>query len=109
MNIEYINKYGSLIIEPIEDYKKVSEISSKNYDSNLFFDIEYAEKIALITGNEKIQCSCVFPAMNKMFLIHHLTGSMGAVCQIIKLEFTSNVNAEKELEKLNNLQCLRIY
>jgi hypothetical protein len=100
MEIVYSNNYGYLEIEPIEDYHAVGEISSKNYNKSLFFSIDIAEQIVLITDNVKIQTSCVFPDMDKMFLIHHLTGSTGAVCKINKLEFTSLVNPTEEIEFL---------
>jgi len=111
MKAEYKNQYGFLQIELTEDYKKVSLMSSKDYDTSLFFSIETAEKIALITSNEKIQCSCVFDEKiltNQMYLIYHLTGSLGAVCKVITLQFTSDINAEKELEKLNHYNFLKL-
>jgi hypothetical protein len=107
MKITYSNEYGILEFETIEDYHAVKEISSKNYDGKLFFSIDIAEQIVLITDNVKIQTSCVFPDMNKMFLIHHLSGSIGAVCKITKLEFTSLVKPTEEIECLAKVNKAR--
>jgi translation elongation factor EF-Ts len=104
--IVYNSKYGHLEFELVENYHKVGEISSKNYDKDLFFSIEVAEQIALITENHNIQCGAVFPEgmkfsdISQMYLIHHQSGSMGAVCKITNLEFTSEVTPMKEIEYL---------
>jgi hypothetical protein len=45
----YKNKYGRLEIEVVGSYQKVSTIHSKKIKDNHFFNIDDAEKIALIT------------------------------------------------------------
>ena len=98
---KYKNKYGYLEMETIEEYRPVGEISSKNYDkkdSSIFFNIEMAEQIALITENDDTHIGCVFPEMNIMFLIHYKNGKMAAVCRIKKIEYYSSISAENEIE-----------
>ena len=102
MKIAYNNEYGNLEFElfDIEGFREVGEISSENIDNNLFFDIDIAEQIALITQNVRVQVGFVFPTNGKAYLIYHQSSNMGAVCKITKLEFTSKVNPTEEIEYL---------
>jgi len=86
MRYKYENRYGVLEVEPIEEHHKVSEILGKNIEERFFFDLETSEKIALITDNKDIQLGFLSsPPYDKVYLVHHLTGSLGAVCRITKL------------------------
>lgn len=97
--IEYENKYGSLELETVSEYKKVGEIRSKDLDPSLFFDIETAEQIALITGNKGIQLSVTY-LPGKMFVIHHASSDIAAVCKVKSILFNDDdFNAREELAK----------
>lgn len=107
---KYSNKYGSVVFEQIENYHSVREISSKDYDESLFFNIETGEQIALITENDKIQLSCVWKngkLTDKMYIIHHASPSLGAVCKLIDIKFDTTISAENELEKLNKYKAMQ--
>jgi hypothetical protein len=94
--LTYKNKYGYLEFEVIENYRDISTIHSKDLQDNLFFEIEVAEHIALITENRDIQLSVTYDP-KKMFLIHHQSSSVAAVCRITKIEFNSDFNAREIL------------
>jgi len=106
MIIKYNNKYGYVEIETIENCKTINKIHSKNYNDKIFFDMNIAEKIALITENKNIQCVVV--DLNKVFLVYHYTKNMGSVCKLNKIEFNNKINHTKELECLNNIMRLKI-
>lgn len=91
------NKYGHLEFETVSDYQPVSQIQSKNLDPALFFSVEVAEQVALITGNRHIQMSVTFD-FKRMYLMHHKSSSQAAVCKITHLDFNSKVNAMKEID-----------
>lgn len=93
----YKNKYGSLELEVVSNYQDVSKIRSKDQDPSLFFSIDQAEQIALITGNRGIQL-CVTQDHKQMFVIHHQSSGVAAVCRVTKIEFAPGINATKELE-----------
>lgn len=93
--LSYQNKYGYLEFE-VGEYQDVRTIHSKNLDTSLFFEIETAEHIALITENRGIQLSVTWDH-KKMFLIHHKASDIAAVCKITKIEFNSNFNAREIL------------
>lgn len=95
--ITYQNKYGFLEFEVIEAYREVATIHSKDLQQDVFFEIDDAEKIALITENKGIQLS-VNQGHTKMFLIHHKTSNIAAVCRVIKIDFNSKFNAREILE-----------
>jgi hypothetical protein len=98
--IIYKNKYGKLEIEPIADYQHVSEIHSKNVNQDCFFDINTAEKIALITDNHNIQISFAHGNFKEFYLVHHIKSDIARVCKINYVVFDNNINATKEIELL---------
>lgn len=100
MIIRYHNKYGSLEIEVIEAYRNISTIRSKELSSALFFDISTAEKVALITENKGVQLSPTAD-YKTMYLVHHESPSMAAVCRVVKVDFNADYDARKELAKPN--------
>ena len=99
--IEMFNQYGSLKLEIIGEYQDVSGIHSRNLNKELFFDIETAEKIALITENRGIQLSVFSGDHSKMFVVHHATSSSAAVCKLVELKFKEEINARDEIERLS--------
>lgn len=98
MNQTYKNKYGFLEFEVVSPYVAVSTILSKNVPEDLFFDIDQAEQIALITGNRGIQL-CVSHDRKRMFLIKHSSPSQAALCRVTRVDFTPVVNAREVLAR----------
>ena len=98
-NLVYQNKYGRLELQPGE-YQNVSDIHSKDLDEDVFFGIDEAEKIALITENKNIQLAFAYPELKKAFVLHHKSFDAAAVCRVVSLEFTGGVNPQEEIERL---------
>jgi hypothetical protein len=101
MNLTYKNKYGCLEIEIVGPYQKVSTIRCKDIDERYSFDMDTAKKIALITENNRVQLCFSSGNLNKVFLVHHQSSSMAAVCKIVSLDFDNNINARSELARPN--------
>jgi hypothetical protein len=97
-SLNYENRYGSLEVEVLESYREVSGILSKDVAEHLFFSVDDAEKIALITGNNDVQICFAAYNRSKAFLIHHKEASLAAVCRVSNLNYTSGKNPAKELE-----------
>ena len=97
MNHVYENKYGRLEFKIVAPYQKVSTINSKDIDDSLFFTIDDAEKIALITENRHIQIVFCYPNLKKAYLLHHSSCSVCAPCKIISLDFDNNIDARAVL------------
>lgn len=89
IGLDYKNKFGSLTLAPIGAYKPISTIHSRDLSDadGVFFSLEDAEKIALITGNRRIQIVPVGKDFEKFFVIHHESPSSGAVCKVEKLVY----------------------
>jgi hypothetical protein len=96
MEKEYSNKYGFLKFM-VGDKQPISTLCSDNFPNHIFFDLETAEKIALITENKKIQIC--FKSLEKMYLVYHFTISEVGLCLVKKLEFSSPVIPSKEIER----------
>jgi len=102
MNHVYSNRYGRLEIEIVGPYQQVSTMPRcKDLNQSYSFGMDEAEQIALITGNKDTQCCFTFGNTSKVFLIHHQSGNIAALCRIVSIEFSKNVNATKELERSN--------
>jgi hypothetical protein len=97
--IEYKNKYGSLVLEIIGDYRDISGVKSKDLDQSLFFSIDIAEQMALITGNKDIQISFSYPDLKKAFVIHHQSSAVVALCRIVSIGFSKEIDATAELSR----------
>lgn len=98
MNIIYENKYGRLELEIIDQYKRVSDLKSKEFDPTCFFTIDESEKIALITENNGIQLGFAFWDHTKAFVIHHESSSIAVLCRIVSLEFDHKIDARSVLD-----------
>jgi hypothetical protein len=101
VNHIYQNKYGRLEIEIAGPYQPVSSIKSKDIDEKLFFSIDDAEKIILITGNEDIQLGFAEWEFSTSYLIHHSSPNSAAVGRIVSLDFDKNISARDELYRPN--------
>lgn len=91
------NKYGSLRFF-VGAKQQISDLCSADFPDGVFFDLETAEKIALITENRKIQIG--FQNLKKAYLIYHFSTSEVGLCTIQELDFSSHVIPSKEIERL---------
>ena len=85
-----VNRFGRLHYERIAPYMAVRHIHSKDLHPSAFFDIETAEKIALITDNAGIQIAFAYPGLKHGFFSHHLSSCIAAPCRIVTLDFYSD-------------------
>ncbi|HFI4796489.1 TPA: hypothetical protein ACGQK4_002208 [Elizabethkingia anophelis] len=105
---EYKNKYGSLKLIPVSDLMKVSNIKGIDIDKKYKFDINTAEKVALITENYDTQMSFGFPITNQAYIIKHESSSTGYICELSDLNFNEEVNATNEISQRNKYSSILI-
>ncbi len=82
--INYQNKYGKATLTPVSEVLRVSEVSYAKMPKlieQVKLSIDQAEKLALITENNKIQIA--FPMGKKLcYVLHHLTPSTVQICSV---------------------------
>lgn len=99
-NIKFCNRYGSLELKPVTDYMPVDQIKHTIAPIGSAFNLETAEKIALITENRRIQL-CIIPDNYRvMYVVHHSSTSIAAICEINSLAYNERINPQQELERL---------
>lgn len=95
----YENKYGRVEIEVVGSPSPVNSFHAKDIDSDYFFSLEDAEKIALITENRHIQIG--FSPKFDGYLLYHSSPSTAALCKVVNVSFGSDFNAREELARPN--------
>ncbi|MDY0362659.1 MAG: hypothetical protein RBR08_14505 [Desulforegulaceae bacterium] len=93
------NKYGSLRFL-VGAKQQISELCSADFPEGVFFDLETAEKIALITENRKIQICFRNLKEEKAYLLYYFSASEVGLCFIQELDFSSPVMPSEEIERL---------
>jgi hypothetical protein len=82
--INYQNKYGKATLTPVSEVLRVQDVSYAKMPQlieQVKFSIDQAEKLALITGNKKIQIA--FCMDKKLcYVLHHLTPSTVQICSV---------------------------
>ena len=109
MRLIYKNKYGQLELEVMGEYRAVSTIHCRDIEDSYSFGLDDSEKIVLITGGVDIQLCFTIGNLNKVFLIHHRSASMAAVCRVISLQFNRDINETRELARPNPYRGLLNY
>lgn len=97
--ITYSNRYGTLELEVMGPYSKISSMRSSDWPVSCRCGIDEAEKVVLITDNRKMQMAlCDTSLKGDCFVpLHHISPSEAAVCRIKSMAFAKGVNATKEL------------
>lgn len=94
----FSNKYGSLKVVFVGERQEVSKIKSAEFPEDVFFDMETAEKIALITNNRRMQISFrKIDKGNHGYLLYHFLASEVSLCRIESLTFSSDVIPSEEI------------
>ena len=92
----FSNKYGSVTFALVTEVLPLRTIYGSNLDPGIMFDIETAEKIALITDNHRIQLS---PYKGKdgyrLYVVLHDSPSTVAVARIETLNYTGGNPAQE--------------
>ena len=101
--IEYQGVFGYLRIAPVTRIMNVDSVSSEMEEVKVHkFDMETAEKIALITGNKGIQVGVVDEKF--CYLVHHESPSAVRVCRVDHIVFNSDEDPTDILNRLNQGQ-----
>lgn len=109
MIINYKNKYGELEIETITEAMPVSTVLVSMVEQvNACFDLETAEKIALITDNKKIQIG-IDGETKKCYLVYHYTTSLVSICKINRLVYVGGIPKEEIEEEYNRIKGRYMY
>ena len=95
---QYANKFGAVSFATVSDVVSVNDVHGKDVDPAHMFDIETAEKIALITDNRRIQL-CPFKTAQgwRMYVVLHETPSTVAVAVIESMTYTGR-DPKRELQ-----------
>lgn len=101
--MQYSNRYGAAEISLIGEVVHVSEINGAAVvNAGYGFDIDTAEKLALITENRHLQ-----PAYNRatksFYVMYHHTSIMVQVCRLDGLTYTGG-DPRLTIEQLNRCQ-----
>ena len=96
-NMKYENEYGKLIVEPLTDNRPVSSIKGADVPADCMFDLDTAEKIVLITENQRSQIG-VRPS-RRCYLVVHESPSSACAVRIVSLDY-AGPDAGQEIERL---------
>jgi hypothetical protein len=84
----------------------VSKISSSMVPEDCFFDIDVAEKLALITENRRMQIAFVPPKYQKGYIFFHNMTSMAQLLKIENLAFKEDINPTEEIQRLKRVDVV---
>lgn len=102
MTTEYRNRYGALTVEPVSELMHVRDIRCADFPDSIKFDLDTAEKIALITENRRSQIAfSTWTRSSLGILIVHATESTARVVRVVCLDYTG------EIEPRMAIQCER--
>lgn len=105
--ITYSNKYGCVELEIVGEYTHVSTFHANMINSEFFFTIDEAEKLALITENNRLQVCFDPKSLKRAYVIVHKSSSVAALTRIKSMKFYDGINATNELSRLNKIQDLQ--
>lgn len=82
MTTEYENQYGRAVLTPVTPYMTVAEISAAKCPeaAEHSIDMEMAEQLALITGNDGVQIC--FASFDVIYVLAHDTPRTAAICAV---------------------------
>ena len=87
------NKYGKVKIKIVENFMTISEFGTIATHKNVpFFNLEDAEKIALITENRHIQIAFNQKNMSEAYLVVHKSSNEIALANVEILSFYSKLS-----------------
>jgi hypothetical protein len=95
MEKHFKNEYGTATLTTLTPFMRVGDIKGSDYPDDIKFNIDTAEKLALITENRGIQI--VAQSTKQFYVMLHESTSVAAVCHA-ELEYTSPKNPTKAIE-----------
>lgn len=100
------NEFGTVELVPVTGILPIAQLSSALPAAQMHrFDLDTAERIALITENRGVQICCPMHWRGQAFLILHDGPSAGAVCRVSVVEWLSD---EDPIEVLSRESRTRI-
>ena len=108
--ITYSNEFGVAKFELVTRDRMIGEISSQDVPENCFIDIDTAEQIALITGNDGIQLSFEFidNKIGRPYIINNSTPKVGCIARLLEIEYTGDTPAHEELETVPGIMPIHL-
>jgi hypothetical protein len=99
--VHFSNEFGVVELVPVMEFMTISNINKTHpMVQQNSFDLETAEKIALITENKGIQICCILE-LNTAYLVLHNSSSTAAICKVIIKSFLSTEKPSEILNRLN--------
>lgn len=99
--VKFENKFGSLQVSLVTDFMSVGKISRDMPEvSGNLFDMETAEKIALITENKSVQLCMCYPLNGLGYMVYHRNGREAAVCKIDSILYSFDVSPAEQIERM---------
>jgi hypothetical protein len=105
-DIIYANDYGRARLTPVTAYLPLAELpKAHQMADNCFFSVDDAERLALITGNHRIQCAF---AMDRtaFYVVHHNSSDTAALCRMQIEYFACDQSPQAEIEQANSRSSL---
>lgn len=93
MQLDFQNRYGRLTLKLVSDVRPVKGIRGVDIDDCHKFDMDTAEKIALITDNRGIQLC--YGAGARLYVVAHDTPSTCAVARIETMSYVGQNPAQE--------------
>lgn len=105
---QFQNQYGKLVVEKYSETMPVTGWKVSDFPDDIKFDVNVAEQIALITGNNKVQLCCSIENVNSYLLFVHETSSTGFITRINGIEYTKKQPAESIIKMLHRNESISI-
>lgn len=97
--VNFENKFGSLQVSLVTEFMPVGKISQEIQEvSDNMFDLNTAEKIALITGNKKVQICMCYPLNGLGYMVYHRNSQEAAVCKVDSIQFSCAMSPAEQIE-----------
>lgn len=104
--VNFENEFGALQVSLATEFMPVGKISRKMPEvSDSMFDINTAEKIALITGNKNVQICMCYPLNGFGYMVYHRNSREAAVCKIDSIRFSCEVSPAEQIELMMKQTC----
>lgn len=99
MEFKYANEYGKLTLATVSEEMKISDICSDIVPKIARIDIDIAEKVTLITDNDRASVSFAFPGFMFGYICKNTSKSTAYICKLVSMEFDDTINPTAEIER----------
>lgn len=100
-SVLFSNEFGTVSITPVTEFLKVGSIRKTHPQAQAnMFDLETAEKIALITENHHIQL-CFVLGTGKCYLVLNNSPSTAAICSVEVETFVCDTSPRDKISQMS--------